>query len=104
MPEHFISNWCQFLNMKTRLLLLAASACAVDLAQSASAAQGQQPVHRSFELVALGRAAPTKGATAASYHSYRSEYGTAVVQLREWYKSAGDARTGRAATRPPLLR
>jgi len=30
----------------------------------------------------------------ASFHSYRSEDGTAVVQVREWYKSASDARSG----------
>jgi hypothetical protein len=42
----------------------------------------------------MGRAMPTKGATEASYHSYRSGDGTRVFQLREWYKSASDARSG----------
>ena len=42
----------------------------------------------------MGKAIPTKGGTAASVHSYESENGTAVVQLREWYKSASDARSG----------
>src|SRR5262249_2422959 len=79
--------------MKTKLLLLAAAACAVALAQTASA-QGQQPVHHNFELVALGKAGPRKGAIAASVHSYRAEDRTAVVQLREWYKSASEARSG----------
>lgn len=37
---------------------------------------------------------PTKGATEASVHAYESEDGTAIVQLREWYKSASDARSG----------
>jgi hypothetical protein len=80
--------------MKTRLLLLVASACAVALAQTPAAGQRQQPVHHNFKLVAMGRAAPPKGATEASVHSYESEDGTAVVQLREWYKSASDARSG----------
>lgn len=44
--------------------------------------------------MATGRAIPTKGATDASVHTYESEDGTAVVQLREWYKSASDARSG----------
>jgi len=75
-------------------LELVAAASKLAKAVSASAAPGQQPVHHNFELVALGKAGPTKGAKAASVHSYRSEDGTAVVQLREWYKSASDAHTG----------
>ena len=78
--------------MRTRLLLLAASACAVALAQTASA-QAQQPVHHTYTEVALGKGIPSKGAVQASFHSYRSEDGTAVVQAREWYKSANDARS-----------
>ena len=42
----------------------------------------------------MGKAGHSKGATAASVHSYESEDGIAVVQLREWYKSANDARSG----------
>jgi uncharacterized protein YfcZ (UPF0381/DUF406 family) len=34
------------------------------------------------------------GGTKASVHAYESEDGTDVVQLREWYKSASDARNG----------
>lgn len=71
-----------------------ASACAVTLPQTAAVAQGQQPVHHNFKEVATGKAIPTTGATAASVHSYESEDRTAVVQLREWYKSASDARSG----------
>jgi len=80
--------------MKTRLLLLVASACAVTVAQTASSGQTLQAVHHNFKLVAIGKAMPTKGATAASFHTYESEDGTGVVQLREWYKSASYARTG----------
>jgi hypothetical protein len=80
--------------MKTRLLLLVASACAAALAQTASSRQEQQSVHQNFKLVATGRAVPTNGATAASVHTYESENGSSVVQLREWYKSASDARSG----------
>jgi hypothetical protein len=80
--------------MKTRLLLLVASACAVALALTASSAQEQQAVHHNFKFLATGRAVPTKGATEASVHAYESEDGTAVVQVREWYKSASDARRG----------
>jgi hypothetical protein len=80
--------------MKTRLLLLAASTCAVALAQTAPSGQEQQAVHHSFKFVATGRAVPTKGATEASVHAYESEDGSSVVQLREWYKSASDARSG----------
>ena len=76
------------------LLLLVASACAVALAETASSGQEQQAVHNNFKSVATGRAVPTKGATEASVHAYESEDGTAVVQLREWYKSATDARSG----------
>jgi hypothetical protein len=80
--------------MKTRLLLLVASACAAAHAQTAATTPGQQPpVHHSFEEVSTGRAAPTRGALEASVHSYKSEDGT-VVQFREWYRSASDARTG----------
>jgi dephospho-CoA kinase len=35
---------------------------------------------------------PTKPAQEASFHSYNSEDGTVVRQLREWYKSPNDAR------------
>jgi hypothetical protein len=80
--------------MKTGLLLLVASACAVTLAQTASSGQEQQAVHQNFKFVATGRAIPTKGATDASVHAYESEDGTAVVQVRERYKSASDARGG----------
>lgn len=80
--------------MKTRLLLFVASACAVALAQTASSGQTQQAVHHNFKFVATGKAMPTKGATAASFQNYESEDGTAVLQLREWYKSASDARSG----------
>jgi hypothetical protein len=80
--------------MKTRLLLLVASVCAVALAQTASPGQEQQAVHHNFKFVATGRAMPTKGATEASGQAYESEDGTSVVQLREWYKSASDARSG----------
>ena len=54
----------------------------------------EQAVHHNFEFVATGKAVPTKGATSASFHNYESEDGTAVFQLREWYKSASDARSG----------
>jgi hypothetical protein len=80
--------------MKTRLLLLVASACAVALAQTASSGQEQQAVHHNFKFMTTGKAGPTKGATAASVQAYESEDGTWVVQLREWYKSASDARRG----------
>lgn len=80
--------------MKTRLLLFVASACTVALAQSVWSGQSQQRVHHIFKFVATGKAMPIKGATAASVHAYESEDGTAVVQLREWYKSASDARSG----------
>jgi len=75
------------------LLLLAASAYAVALARTASA-QAQQPVRHSYTEVGQGKGIPSKGAVQASFHSYRSEDGTAVVQDREWYKSASDARSG----------
>ena len=75
------------------VLILVTHACAVVLAQTAATTQGQQPpVHHSFEEVSTGRAAPTRGALEASVHSYKSEDGT-IVQLREWYKSASDARS-----------
>jgi hypothetical protein len=80
--------------MKSSLLLLVASACAVALAQTASSGQEQQAIHHNFKFVATGKAIPTKGATAASGQAYESEDGTSVVQLREWYKSASDARRG----------
>jgi hypothetical protein len=64
------------------------------LAQTASSGQRQQAVHHNFKFVATGKAMPTTGATEASVHAYESEDGTAVVQLREWYKSASDARGG----------
>lgn len=80
--------------MKTTLLLLAVPACVVALAQTTSLAQRQQPVHHNFQLLVMGKAVPSKGATAASVHRYESEEGTAVVQLREWYESATDARDG----------
>ncbi len=80
--------------MNTRLLLLVASACAAALAQTASSGERQQAVHHIFKYLSTGRAVPTKGATEASVHSYESEDGTDVVQLREWYKSASDACRG----------
>jgi hypothetical protein len=76
------------------VLILVTHACAVVLAQTTAAAQGQQPpVHHSFTEVATGKALPSRGALQASFHSYKSEDGI-VVQLREWYKSASDARSG----------
>jgi hypothetical protein len=76
------------------VLILVTHACAVVPAQTAGTTQGQQAtVHHNFEEVSTGRAAPTSGALEASVHSYKSEDGT-VVQLREWYKSATDARAG----------
>ena len=80
--------------MNSRLLLFIALSCAVAFARSASSGQSQQEVHHKFKLAATGRAIPTGRATGASFHTYESEDGTAVAQLREWYKSAGDARTG----------
>ena len=75
-------------------LILVTHASAVALAQTAATTQGQEaPVHHNFEEVSTGRAAPTTGALEASVHSYKSEDGT-VVQLREWYKSSHEARTG----------
>jgi hypothetical protein len=80
--------------MKTRFLLVVASACVMALAQTASSGQRQQAIRHNFKLVAIGKALPTTGATEASFHAYESEDGTAVSQLREWYKSASDARSG----------
>ena len=56
--------------------------------------QEQQAVHHNFKFMATGKAGPTKGATAASVQVYESEDGTDVVQVREWYESASDARRG----------
>ena len=67
--------------------------CTGALVQTAAAAQEQPPAHHNFTEVATGKAIPSRGALQASVHSYRSEDGT-IVQLREWYKSASDARTG----------
>jgi len=62
------------------------------LAQTASA-QAEEPVHRGYTQVAIGKGIPSKGAVQSSFYSYRSENGTAVLQTREWYKSASDARS-----------
>lgn len=77
----------------TLVFILVTSAYGMVLAQTTAAAQGQQPpVHHNFTEVATGKAGPSRGALQASVHPYKSEDGT-VVQLREWYKSASDARS-----------
>jgi hypothetical protein len=62
--------------------------------QEASAQQEHATAHHSFKEVSTGKAGPTAGALEASVHSYESEDGTLVIQLREWYKSPSDARSG----------
>jgi hypothetical protein len=76
------------------VLILVTSAYGMALAQTAAAAQGQQPpVHHNFTEVATGKGLPTKGALQASVQSYKSDHGS-VVQVREWYKSSHEARAG----------
>lgn len=56
--------------------------------QDVAAPQGP---HKFVEL-STGRALPPKGALEASVHNWKSEDGSRVQVLREWYKSSGDAR------------
>lgn len=70
--------------------VLATSACAGALAQTAATAQEQPQAHHNFTEVATGKAIPSRGALQASVHSYKSDEGT-IVQLREWYKSGTEA-------------
>jgi hypothetical protein len=61
---------------------------------TASAQPEHAAAHHSFREVSTGRAIPTGGAVEASFHSYESEDGIVVIQLREWYKSPADAQRG----------
>jgi hypothetical protein len=77
-------------NVIALVLVLAASARGTAAQTTAATAEEHPRIHHNFTEVATGKAPPSRGALEASVHTYKSEEG-AVVQLREWYKSANDA-------------